>query len=160
MTSEPETRRSGHPIRTTVSRIADKRVARFLVIGAGAAVLELAAFQALVTAHLLPAVASLVSFAIGMTSSFLGYRNWTFAGDQTLPMHSQFGAYLTLAVVNAGISAALVQLMVSRGLHAWTAKVVMMAAVACWNFLILDRLVFRRRGRVAAPTSAGGSTEA
>lgn len=69
-------------------------------------------------------------------------------------MRSQFGAYLTLAVVNAVISAALVQVMVAHGLRAWIAKLATMAAVACWNFLILDRLVFRRSGKPSAGSRA------
>ncbi|WP_162616425.1 GtrA family protein [Xylanimonas allomyrinae] len=130
--------------RSRTASIIQSRLTRFAVVGGGAALLEFAVFAGLIAVGTWPALASLLSFAVGMTSSFVGYRRWTFSGDQALPMFSQFGAYLALAVVNAVVSATLVQVMVNVGLDARLAKVVMMAAVACWNFAILDRLVFRR----------------
>ena len=131
---------------------------RFLVVGGSAALLELGVFQLLVHAGVAPVPANVVSFAFGMTTSFLGYRMWTFAGDQSLPVAGQFGAYLALALFNAAATSALIHVLVSAGTIPWLAKAGCMVLVAGWNFLLLNRLIFRRRP--ATPSEARPTAEA
>jgi putative flippase GtrA len=136
-------------------------VLRFLVVGGGAALLELGVFQVLVLVGLDPVVANVLSFAVGMTSSFLGYRLWSFAGDHSLPVAGQFGAYLTLALFNAATSSVMIHALVGAGAVPWVAKVSCMVLIACWNYLLLNRFVFRRRtevtGAPSPPTSEAPS---
>lgn len=119
-------------------------MARFLVVGGGAALLELTVFQVLVLVGLDPVAANLVSFTVGMTTSFAGYRLWSFAGDHTLPIAGQFGAYVMLALFNALATSLMIHWLVAAGLRPWTSKAGCMALVAGWNFLLLNRLIFRR----------------
>lgn len=120
-------------------------LARFLVVGGGAAALELGLFQLLVLAGLDPVPANVLSFLVGLVTSFLGYRLWSFAGDHTMPVAGQLGAYVTLALVNSVASSVILHLLVGAGLVPWLAKVCCMGLVAAWNFTILHRVIFRRR---------------
>nr|WP_255424293.1 GtrA family protein [Cellulomonas sp. HLT2-17] len=120
-------------------------VARFLVVGGGAALLELAIFQVLALAGMGPVAANALSFLVGMTTSFVGYRLWSFAGDHDLPIGGQFGAYATLALVNVGASSLVIHALVTAGLWPLIAKVSCMVLIACWNYLLLNRLIFRRQ---------------
>ncbi len=121
-----------------------KPVVRFLVVGGGAALLELVTFQVLVMFGMDPVVANVLSFAVGMTTSFAGYRLWSFAGNHTLPIGSQFGAYATLALINVLASSLIIHGLVEAGLQPWISKAGCMALIAGWNFLLLNRLIFHR----------------
>lgn len=133
---------------------------RFLVVGGGAALLELATFQALVLLGLDPVAANALSFLLGMTSSFIGYRIWSFAGDHTLPVAGQFGAYATLAGFNAVASSVMIHALIGAGLQPWTAKAGCMALIAAWNFLLLNRLIFRRHRAAEGQGATTGETAA
>jgi putative flippase GtrA len=131
--------------------VTSRRLVRFLLVGGGAAALELATFQLLVVLGIPPVGANVLSFLVGMTSSFLGYRLWTFSGNHRLPLGAQFGAYAVLAAVNVVLSSLVIQGLISVGLPPWGAKVTTMACVALWNFALLNRLIF---GRVQHPGSS------
>lgn len=132
---------------------------RFLVVGGGATLVELGAFQALLLLGLPPVPANVVSFVIGMLTSFIGYRLWSFAGDHTLPVAGQFTAYATLALINATVSSTLIHVLVDGGVPPLVAKAGCMVAIATWNFMILNRIVFRRSSSapVAAPSGPAAS---
>ena len=120
-------------------------IARFIVVGGGAALFELTIFQVLVQAGFDPVVANVLSFAVGMLTSFVGYRHWSFAGDHALPVGSQFGAYVGLALFNASASSLIIHGLVAEGMRPLISKACCMALIAVWNYLFLSRLVFRRR---------------
>lgn len=135
-------------------------VMRFLIVGGGAAVVELGLFQLLVLIHVDPVPANIASFVVGLVTSFVGYRLWSFVGDHTLPVAGQFGAYLTLALANAAVSSLAIHALVAAGMIPLLAKAGSMGVIAAWNYVILNRLVFRRgvRARVgAADTTAVGA---
>ncbi|MCR6491747.1 GtrA family protein [Cellulomonas sp. P24] len=121
------------------------RVIRFLVVGGAAATLEFIAFESLVLVGVDPVFANVMSFVLGMTTSFLGYRRWSFAGEHLLGLGSQFGAYLTLAAFNALASSVIIHELTAEGVRPWVSKIGCMALIACWNYLLLNRLVFRRK---------------
>ncbi|GHS89814.1 hypothetical protein AGMMS50218_16910 [Actinomycetota bacterium] len=131
---------------------------RFVVVGGGAALLELSVFQVLVVAGLDPVPANVLSFLAGMTTSFVGYRKWSFAGEHRLPLASQFGAYFTLALVNSFASSAIIHWLVGTGTRPWVAKIICMALVATWNFLLLNRLIFRRGDTPPEHAEPAGTT--
>ncbi|GCD20840.1 hypothetical protein CTKZ_24020 [Cellulomonas algicola] len=117
---------------------------RFIVVGGGAALLELGTFELLARAGLPVVAANVLSFVLGLLTSFAGYRLWTFAGEHTTPVTAQLGAYVALALVNVAATSAIISVLVSAGLVPWVAKAICMALVATWNFLLLNRIVFRR----------------
>jgi len=82
-----------------------------------------------------------------MTTSFLGYRMWSFGGDHRPGIGSQFAADLTLALINAAASSLIIHAMTTAGVKPWISKLGCMALIACWNYLLLNRLIFRRRDR-------------
>lgn len=128
-----------------MAAVLNRPLVRFLVVGGGAAALELLTFELLSPLPLL--VAHGTSFLVGLVASFLGYRFWTFAGEHTLPLAAQFGSYATLALINVAATSGIIHLLVEAGLAPLVAKVVCMGLVATWNFLLLNRLVFRRTAR-------------
>jgi putative flippase GtrA len=123
--------------------LRDRRV-RFVVVGGGAASLELAVFElaVLIGAGVVPA--NVISFVVGLVVSFAGHAMWSFSGNQSLAVRSQFGAYALLALINSAITSVLIQAFTTWGLKPWIAKALCMVMVAIWNYGLLSRLVFRR----------------
>lgn len=124
------------------------------MVGGGSAALELGAFQLLVLAGAPLVPANVASFVIGLLASFVGYRLWSFAGDHTLPVGRQFVAYVALALFNLLASSTLIRLLVTAGLLPIVAKACCMGLIATWNYLLLNRLIFRRRPDPAATVPA------
>ncbi len=88
------------------------------------------------------AIAQSVSFLMGMFVSFFLNKYWSFRSDG--PAKREFARYAMLAVVNLLLSNLMLWGLVSGfGMVAWLAKLVVMALIACWNFVIFQRLVFK-----------------
>ena len=122
---------------------ADSRI-RYLVVGGGTACVEFLTFALLVHSGVPPVAANVISFCLAVVVNFSGYRWWSFAGDHGLRGHTQFVAYLTLALANVTITSAIINRLVELGTAPWMAKLGCMAMVTVWNYFILNLVIFRR----------------
>ncbi|TAH36654.1 GtrA family protein [Candidatus Saccharibacteria bacterium] len=124
--------------------LAEIRPLRFLIAGGLAACTEYGVFLLLhgLGLHLL--VANSVSFCTGLLVSFTLNKKWVFSsGGKT---HLEFIAYAGLAIVNLVLSNILIYIVVNRfGWLPWVAKILTMALIACWNYVIFSRVIFRTK---------------
>lgn len=117
--------------------------AKFLVAGGAAAVGEYCLFL-LIVPHIPLLVSQLVSFCFGMTISFSLNKYWVFKsaggyGQEIL-------RYVVLALINAVIGLFAMQFLVEYiHLAGWVAKLIVMTAIAIWNYFIMQRIIFKRR---------------
>lgn len=124
--------------------LKDSRI-RYLIAGGSAALIEYAAFLLIdgLTSQLL--FSNVVSFIIGLLVSFMLHKTWSFAGEHSYNGNKQLLAYAVLAIINSILSSIIIYLLVnSVGLPPWIAKVACMGMITIWNYLILNRLIFRR----------------
>lgn len=130
-------------------RNADKSVYMYLAVGLTAFVVEFVLFSLLFNANFLLLVAQTLSFSTGLAISFLGNRNFTFkAGEYTHSQSSQLWRYISLALFNLVFSNLLIYALVEPlDVQPYIAKVVVMAAIVVWNYLIFSKVIFRKNVR-------------
>lgn len=123
----------------------DTKLLKFLVAGGTAFSIEYGGFLALKYGLTVDtALAGLTSFAAGLLTSFALNRNWSFKSDNFhKSAHVQLVLYGLLAAVNAAISTGAVVLLERLGLAAAAGKIVIMAAIMAWNYLIFRHVIFR-----------------
>lgn len=137
------------PLRTLTTLLRRNDV-RYLLVGGLAAGLELVSFFILqgILGTKFITLSQILSFIVGLFSAFLGHRLWSFRPNPheaaRLSARSQFLAYFTLAIVNIIITSLLIHVLVSCDVHPLVAKITLMAAVVLWNFVILQKIIFRR----------------
>lgn len=121
---------------------------RYLLVGGSSVLLEYGSFLTLVMIMGGGAVtANAVSFLIGLVYTFLLHNKWTFSGDHTHGMRGQFIAYATLAAINLALTSLLIGLQVDvLDIAPFIAKLVCMALVVVWNYLLLSKIIFKRAG--------------
>jgi putative flippase GtrA len=117
---------------------------RFLISGGSAAATEYAVFIALQIAlgggGLFASQSA--SFGCGFIVSFLLNRHWVFRSSGRIG--SELAKYGVVAAINLGLGNLAIHLLVGpAGIHPLPAKLMVMAMVAAWNYLIFSRLVFR-----------------
>lgn len=122
---------------------ADKRV-RYLLIGGSSAFIEFVCFVFLNKILGLIVIANIISFLVGLLYSFLLHRLWTFRGNHKINPKLQFLSYTVLAVMNLIITSNMI-FYLNSSLHvpAWIAKLICMVLVVIWNFIILNKLIFK-----------------
>ena len=117
------------------------RVTRFILSGSLAATAEFSSF--LVCTHIfsmtLP-VSQSISFLFGLTVSYLLNKFWVFKSKGRVK--DELPKYVILAVLNLLLSNVLIVLLHTAGFVAWLAKLIVMASVASWNFLIFQKIIF------------------
>lgn len=124
-----------------------RQLIRFLISGGSAAALEYGLFL-LMTAWWsgqgLVFVAQTVSFMAGMVVSFGLNKYWSF--QSTGHTGRQFVQYAGLAFLNIVLSNLVLSGLLALAVPALVAKLIVMAMVAAWNFVIFQRLIFGRAG--------------
>lgn len=120
------------------------RLIKFLMSG-GLATTEYATFLVLHSFGLWLFVANALSFSCGLVVSFLLNKHWVFSHKGGYS--KQFARYATLALVNLIISSSIVLLVHKIGLSAMIAKLCVMAMVASWNFVIFQKVIFKKHSR-------------
>ena len=126
-----------------IELLNDKRV-RYLIIGGSSATIEYVSFILLNITTSNVIIANIISFTVGLMYSFSLHRIWTFKGEHRHNPKSQLIAYVTLAILNVILTSILIEIQVGY-LHvpAFIAKLVCMALVVVWNYLLLSKLIFR-----------------
>lgn len=118
----------------------------FLVCGGISALVELASFLALKGLFDSIYWPSLISFSLGLVASFLLNKYVVFgsrAGRKKFA--SEVAMFIVLGIINSQISAWLTTGLVSLMGREVVAKIITMAFVATWNYLVMSRLIFRNK---------------
>lgn len=122
-----------------------KRIMRFIISGGSAALAEFISFFILVTYIQTPVSwSAAISFCIGLVISFVLNHKFVFGDkkNETKPQHAErIILFISLALVNLLISSLAVTLL-SRVIPALIAKLLVMAAVALWNYFIFKIIIF------------------
>lgn len=118
-----------------------KRVGRFILSGFLAAFAEFSSFFICAQILLMPLpVAQSISFMFGLTTSYLLNKFWVFRS--TGKMRDELPRYAVLAIINLLLSNIFILWLHGLALDALVAKLLVMASVALWNFLIFQRVIF------------------
>jgi putative flippase GtrA len=118
------------------------RLIKFLVTGGIAAVAEYVSFLFLGSVINLAIVPSnVISFTVGLAISFILNKTWVFMSKNN--GHRQLAYYLVLAVANAMLGSAIIWALVDvLSFSSYLAKIVVMALVASWNYLLYSKIIF------------------
>lgn len=130
--------------RPLVTRLAEHKLAKFIVVGVANNLIGYAVFVllSLLGTEAIPAMT--VSYGIGMVVSFVGNRKWTFSHrDSLIPTLVRF---VVANLVGYGVNFALLWLLVNQlGLPQIPMQLFATACVAICTFLIMRLWVFRSR---------------
>ena len=89
-------------------------------------------------------VANSISCLVGLVISFFLHKYWSFGGTQQHQTRAQFLGYITLAGINLVLTNVLIVFLVNiLGVAPEIAKLLVMATVVIWNFLIMKKLLFK-----------------
>ncbi len=137
----------GFTFRDAVAYLYSKRttIAKFVVSGSTAAGVEFSLLYVLtqyVGFHYL--VSSSVAFCVAVVVGFTLQKFWTFENKSLDRLHRQAVLYFSLGVINLGINAVLMYLLVEN-FHLWymLAQVLACGMLACNNFLMYNLFIFR-----------------
>lgn len=128
-----------------ISKILADRRLRYLISGGTSAALEYLVFILLQYTLSMLIFSNIASFLFGLIVSFLLHRVWSFKGAHTTGVSKQALTYTLLALVNMGLSSVIIYgLVYIARLDPWIAKFCVMALVVSWNYVILNRIIFKR----------------
>lgn len=125
--------------------VKDSKI-KYLLVGGSSVLLEYGVFVALIFVSISAGWANAISFLIGFVYTFILHNTWSFAGDHARSRYIKFTAYAVLAAVNTFITSALIVFQVEYlEVSPFIAKIICMALVVVWNYLILNTVIFRRK---------------
>ena len=123
------------------------RFTLYIAVGISAFLAEYFAFILLNAMEQVLIISQTLSFVCGLIISFTGNQKLTFGGkdvNYALSGASQMWRYLLLAVINLALSNVMIHVLVDgMGIGALVAKVLVMASVVAWNFVIFNKIIFR-----------------
>ena len=118
------------------------QASKYLGVGAGTALLELALFWLLSSPlHLDVAIANVIAVVVATVTNFLLNRSVTFASTSN-PARSAV-LYALLFAFNTAFSTITISYFASLGAPAIVVKVITMACIVCWNFVLYRKVVFK-----------------
>jgi len=127
--------------RTTKLKVLLGQGTRYLVVGFSSFAIEYLLFLIPFLALGLHVVLSNVIAISGSSLfNFIMSRSWTFKSTSSLPR--SIVLYLILFSWNQFFSSWAILMLVDVGLSALIAKVITMAIIVCWNFLLYRKVVF------------------
>lgn len=135
-------------MRFMIQTISSKRFIRFLLSGVSAAFVEYASFILLYHYLIKQLIlANVISFCAGLITSFLLNKKWVFSSDTGIA--TQVVKYGALALFNVAMSSTVVWFAVSEiGINSWIAKILVMALIAAWNYVIFSKYIFVQKDKV------------
>lgn len=113
---------------------------KFLFAGSLTAGFEFLAFIALLHTVETTVWAQVISYLGGLLMSYLLNKYWVFKVNGNVG--ASLVKYILLAAINSVAGGILIQLFVGVGVTAYLAKLFVMALIALWNFIIIDKLIF------------------
>lgn len=119
-----------------------KKIVKFLISGGSAAAVEYAFFILIILWGATAVVAQPVSFCAGLAVSFLLNKHWVFSSKGSVK--KEIPAFIALGLTNLVVTTGIVWIFTDY-LHILPliAKVIVMGMVACWNFIIFNKMIFR-----------------
>lgn len=123
-----------------MNRIINYKIVRYAILGVLTASVEFIIFLLLIRfLHIY--VAATISFLIGLTVSFIFNKFLVFKNSENIMMKETL-KFLALGVFNSQISSSITMLLVSF-IAPTPAKVLTIAVIAVWNFVIMNKIIFR-----------------
>ena len=127
-----------------------RRLARFLVVGAGGTLLDFTLLLLLKQTGLVTAVANSMAFGAGIVNNYLWNRYWTYADARDKPIGTQLTQFILVSLggmlLNTGAvllcEAALDALLGGAGWTYIPAKIVATAVSVGWNYVANRRWTF------------------
>ncbi|MCL2756660.1 MAG: GtrA family protein [Coriobacteriia bacterium] len=128
-----------------------KQGSRYLIVGFSSVAIELTLFWLLyeligyktalsfVGLSLVPS--NVIAILVATLYNFIMSRKWTFQSTSSLPR--SITLYLILFVFNQVFSSTVIVLLVDVGVHSMLAKVITIACIVCWNFVLYRTVVFK-----------------
>lgn len=118
-----------------------KKIVKYLFFGVVTAGVEFCVFILLVSLmHIY--IASTISFIAGLVTSFLFNKFVVFKNSRRVAK-SEVGQFIMLGVVNSQLSA-LLTLGFSFLIPSALAKILTMAMIALWNYLLMNLVIFKK----------------
>ena len=128
----------------TIRQILNDSKIRYVAVGGSSAIIELLSFIGLYAMLGQVLIANVMSFLIGFFYSFALHKAWSFTGSKDKKHSSQLILYSLLALVNIIITTVLIEAMIKGGINSSIAKFICMGMVVVWNYIILNKIIFRR----------------
>jgi putative flippase GtrA len=120
-------------------------VIRYLLSGGAAVTVEYTSFLLLFYVLSAPLIiGNSLSFLLGMLTSFLMNRQWTFKGSKGR-IHYQLVLYALLALINMSLTNVLMWQFTTWGMLPFVAKLFIIALCATWNFFIFKKVIFKKK---------------
>lgn len=123
-----------------------KTFRRYLIVGSSAFVVEYGTFYLMYYLfhwHLI--LANSLSFILGLLTSFILSRIWTFYGqDYKNKLHAQFGMYISIALLNLLLTNLIVSWLKYADLAPKFGKLFAMVFTSLWNYLLFKRIIFTK----------------
>lgn len=139
-------------LRHFIAKLFTNKLFRYLVSGSSAAVVEYSLFNLLFYIILKNHSAALLtsqitSYLSGLLTAFLLHHFWTFKtpdANHTNSGKKQFIMYSAVSLTNLVLSS-FILVILKENLHfyPWLAKIITMGMVVSWNFLILNKIIFK-----------------
>lgn len=126
------------------------KLLRFLFTGSCAAATEFLVFYVIISVGLFGVsliVANAISFMSGFGVSFVLNRQWVFKSDADT--RRQLVLYFIVAIVNLYLSNLLIVLLVDTGIDTFIAKIIIMAMIASWNYLLFSKVIFKNTDKLS-----------
>lgn len=87
--------------------------------------------------------ANTTSFIFSVIVNFSLNKTWVFDGKHKQKVTWQFSIYFILALINLALTNIFIYLLVNAGVWAFVAKLILVAAVAVWNYIIYRSVIFK-----------------
>lgn len=123
-------------------KISFAKLARYGFFGVASAGIEFLVFL-LIESMVYIYVASVISFVAGLASSFIFNKFIVFNNSKKISK-GEVVQFLLLGLINSQLSS-LITLGISFVLPGSVAKLISMGAIAAWNFLLMNFVIFKRR---------------
>jgi putative flippase GtrA len=133
-----------------VAKVRQARFSKYLIAGGLTVSIEYGSFAALFAfsngKHV--AIANSISYGLGLISSFLLNRFWVFNHGQHKAVGHQAIQYGVLIAVNLALTNGIIFVLDQMGVTPYIGKIVAMGAVVIWNFVLYQKIIFKKQ----APT--------
>jgi len=122
-----------------------KKILKYLISGGSAFLAEysifLFLFYVLIKNNIV--LANMISYVSGFLVSFLLNRSWVFkSANHRYKLQHQATMYVALGILNLVISTIAIKIL-HNYLPGYAAKIVTVVAIAAWNFVVYQKLLFR-----------------
>ena len=121
----------------------NNKILKFLMSGGTAAATEFVVFAIILKFIDNLLISNSVSFLCGLVVSYTLNRLWVF--DSKANVKKQFSEYFILATINLGLSNLFLYFLTDIiSLETWISKIIVMATIACSNYFIFSKFIFKK----------------